>query len=49
LRQKIFDTRLSWYGGQDRILKTRLPDAEKEAYVVSDPIAPQYKLQAACQ
>lgn len=49
LRQKIHDSRIAWYQGQDRVLKARLPDAEKEAFVVSDPIAPQYKFQAACQ
>ncbi|HEX8567993.1 MAG TPA: hypothetical protein VF648_20310 [Pyrinomonadaceae bacterium] len=49
LRQKIYDSRIAWYQGQDRVLKTRLPDAEREAFAVSDPIAPQYKFQSQCQ
>lgn len=48
LEQQIFQTVQTWRGEQDQILAQRLPHGEREAYAVSDPIAPQYKFQAAC-
>lgn len=35
----------NWYNQQNSVLQGRLPAAEKEAYIVSDPIAPRYIYQ----
>ncbi len=48
LKQQIFAAVEAWRREQDQILGQRLPQGEREAYAVSDPIAPRYKFQAAC-
>lgn len=48
LEQKIFQAVQTWRGEQDQILEQRLRQGEREAYAVSDPIAPRYLFQRAC-
>lgn len=48
LEQKIFRAKEDWREEQKQILLQRLPNAEREAYRVSDPITPRYLFQAAC-
>jgi len=45
LMTKINNASLTWFNGQESIYNSRLPAAEKDAYNVSDPIAPQYLYQ----
>jgi hypothetical protein len=45
LMTKINNASLSWFNSQEAIYNSRLPAAEKDAYNVSDPIAPQYLYQ----
>ena len=48
LEEKIYQAVETWRTKQDLILAERLPDAEAEAYAVSDPIAPKYLFQKEC-
>jgi hypothetical protein len=34
-----------WFKGQDKTYVSRIPNAEREAYAVSDQITPQYVYQ----
>jgi hypothetical protein len=45
LMTKINNASISWFDGQETIYNSRLTAAEKDAYNVSDPIAPQYLYQ----
>jgi hypothetical protein len=42
---KINNASDNWFNGQQTIYNSRLPAAEKDAYDVSDAIAPQYLYQ----
>ena len=48
LEQRAFQTVEDWRTEQNVILRERLRRAEREAYTVSDPIAPSYLFQRAC-
>jgi len=49
LEQKVFEAVRDWRAEQFQILRQRNTQAEREAHVVSDPIAPQYLFQLECQ
>ncbi len=48
LEQRAFEAVRDWRVEQDIILEQRLPQAEMEAFAVSDPIAPRFLFQRAC-